>query len=278
MGAAASVTIHPSNIVDKHFKELLLSKKLRNELFNDIASCSEDGHITLKDKISLKKLVMWFSDNKHPLYNDFKVNVTVLSEAFKQTIAKRKQEQMSQKDIHEFLPNLFLFCKLYDVFDEADKAVIEDNKVFKGEFIKSKALIAKVEGVTMVDVADEDWENEFVKLDKSKDGFISFSEFCTYAVKNIIKPKEFVNEYTEQDSEDIPAPAEPTDEESPVAAVSELSDPPGPLLEAVEAVFSAEELSEAVEAIALVEEGDQQPQQAAAEVVLAESNTPVEEK
>lgn len=203
MGATASITIHSSHITDKHFKELLASKEMRNELFATVCSHVVDDHITLKDKISFKKLVHFFTDKSHPLYEGMVVNVPMLTEAFKYATKGKKHEQLNKRDFHIFLPALFLFSKLYDMYDQVDRAVINDNKVFRGEFLRAKNLVASVEGVVMVDVTDEDWEREFDKLDVHKmDGFISFSEFCHYCIKHIVKPADFVEDFEKYDSDE----------------------------------------------------------------------------
>ena len=83
MGSGASVEVHQPHVSDAHFKTLLSSKAARKELFEDISAFKSDDHITLKGKISLKKLVGYFSDQTHALYPGFFVNVDVLSEAYK---------------------------------------------------------------------------------------------------------------------------------------------------------------------------------------------------
>lgn len=199
MGGAASVTLHPPHMVDEKFKQLLESKKARNHLFNEIANKQDDGHITLKNKISMKKLIHFFSDESH----SFKVNLIVLAEAFKFTVKKKKhEEQMTKRDFHLFIPTLFLFINLWELFEEADKLVVEDKKIFIGEFLKIRVKLGSLAGVVIENEIDEEtWKLEFEKLDTSKDGFISFDEFCKYIVANVVKPADYVDEFEHQEED-----------------------------------------------------------------------------
>ncbi len=228
MGASASISIHPPHIQDQYFKELLAKKELRSELFHKIAK-SEDGHIALKHKISLKKLVAFFTAPDNPIYKDFMVNMDILKLAFKHTHTvkekskDKKQEQINEHQFHVFLPTLFLYSKLYEIFNKFDRTCVEDDKIYRGEFIRSKALITQIEGIqSLADISAEDWEKEFDKLDNDKrDGYITFAEFCTYCVRNIIKPSDYVDEF-ELYNDDLGVSVDEEDASSHLsAAVSE---------------------------------------------------------
>lgn len=238
MGASAAVAIHPTHVADSRFRELLQDKDQRIQLFKLIATSSEDGHISLKDRISLKKLLNYFNDKSNQ-FGDLAVNIQVLEEAFKQSSHKSKHEsQMTQKEFHTFIPTLFLFSKLFEIFYEADKTVVEDNKVFKGEFVKAKNYVSKLPGVQIGDISDEEWEAEFVKLDKSKDGHISFREFCTYATKNLVNPTQFADAAAELEDDSTPAadPSPRDADETPQVSES-IAEPLGQLHLALNEVF-----------------------------------------
>ena len=202
MGSGSSVVVQQPHIADAHFKQLLSSKAARNQLFEEISHFQIDDHITLKGKISLKKLVGYFDDVNHALYPGFSVNVDILSEAYKFTSknaksknkkkAAQQQEQLSLKDFHKFLPTLLLFDRLWDLFDAADKFVIEDKRVFKGEFVGMyKRLHTLGDIVVFGSLSQEEWESEFSMLDKNNDDFINFNEFCAYCVAHIERPFDF---------------------------------------------------------------------------------------
>jgi Ca2+-binding EF-hand superfamily protein len=203
MGSGSSVVVHQPHITDSHFKQLLSSKAEREKLFEKIALYQPDGHIALKGKISLKKLVAYFSDESHALYPGFDVNVDILNEAYKFTnklthkhkgkkATTTSEEQITVKAFHKFLPLLLLFDRLWDLFDAADKNVIEDKRVFKGEFVGMYSKLHSLADIVVLGtLTKEQWEAEFALLDKNGDGFINFTEFCTYCVAHIERPFDF---------------------------------------------------------------------------------------
>jgi hypothetical protein len=214
MGGGASVEIHHNHTSfahhnDSHFHDLLSSKLEREKLFGHIAEYKCEHHrIERKDKVSLLKLVGYFTNNTNALYPGFHVNVDILNGAFKYTIEKckksRKKNSMRNKGgtgtedcltkmmFHTFLPTLLLFIRVWDVFSAADKLVVEDQRVFKGEFMKIKEKLNNVHGICILgEVTDEEWEAEFLSLDRNKDKFITFDEMCIYAVSHIKKPFDY---------------------------------------------------------------------------------------
>lgn len=245
MGGGASVEIrhtHASfmHVTDAHFQELLSSKAAREHLFQDIAKYPVDGKADRHLTVSLPKLAAYFNDNTNSLYPGFHVNVDTLSAAFKYTVQKFKERQSQKKNkslskkmkakiqtdpqltkamVHSFLPTLLLFCRVWDVFDAADKLVVEDQKVFKGEFMKIKEKLNNVHGIVIFgEISDEDWEKEFNTLDKNNDRFITFEEMCSYALDHIKRPFDYdpseedaLLEDNHEDDENEDEPAEPTE-------------------------------------------------------------------
>lgn len=203
MGAASSVSIRQPHVTDARFKQLLQSKEDRKKLFDEICAFQVDEHLTLKGKINLKKVVGYFTDEHHALYPGFNVNVDILSEAFRFTLkdvqsskkTKKKKvntELLSLEGFHKFLPVLLLFDRLWDMFEVVDKIVIDDKRVFKGEFVGMYDKLHTVSDMVILsDITKDEWTEEFNKLDKNGDGFVNFTEFCNYCVAKVQKPFDF---------------------------------------------------------------------------------------
>lgn len=217
MGGGASIEIrhtHQSfmHVTDAHFQELLASKSAREALFMDIVKYPLDGKPERNQMITLTKLAAYFTDNANSLYPGFHVNVDTLNAAFKYTIEKFKQRQSMKKNkqlnkskstmqiepkltkpmVHSFLPTLLLFMRVWDIFNAADKLVVEDQKVFKGEFMRIKEKLNNVHGIVIFgETSDEEWEREFEALDRNHDRYITFEEMCNYALDHIKKPFDY---------------------------------------------------------------------------------------
>jgi len=217
MGGGASIEIrhtHQSfvHVTDVHFQELLSSKAARETLFMDIVKYPLDGKPERNQMITLTKLAAYFTDNKNSLYPGFHVNVDTLNAAFKYTIEKFKEKQCAKKNkplnkaksvlqmepkltkpmVHSFLPTLLLFMRVWDIFNAADKLVVEDQKVFKGEFMRIKEKLNNVHGIVIFgETSDEEWEKEFDALDRNNDRYINFEEMCNYAIDHIKKPFDY---------------------------------------------------------------------------------------
>lgn len=215
--------VRQPHVTDARFKLLLSSKEARKKLFDNIAAVQTDDHITLKGKISFKNLVHYFTDESHALYPGFDVNVDILNEALKYTLksatqqskskkkkhSKSAEEQLTLKTFDKFFPVLLLFDRLWDLFDAADKIVIEDKRIFKGEFVGLYDKLSSLSDVVILGhLTKEEWGAEFGKLDKNNDGHINFSEFCNYCVSKIERPFDFndAEKHNDSDGEEEDSP------------------------------------------------------------------------
>jgi Ca2+-binding EF-hand superfamily protein len=255
------------HVTDEHFQELLSSKAARERLFDDIAKFPVDGKVKRGNLVTLSKLASYFTDNENSLYKGFHVNVDTLSAAFKYTIEKFRKRQSQKlgkngkekkKDliltkgmVHSFLPTLLLFIRVWDVFAAADKLVVEDQKVFKIEFMRIKEKLNHVHGIVILgETSDEEWEKEFDALDRNHDRYITFEEMCNYALDHIKRPFDYnpsdedaLLEEDEGDEEDSVGEAfvevvshsltkVTADEAAPTAAPAANAEVPAPAAEA----------------------------------------------
>ena len=77
-----------------------------------------------------------------------------------------------------------------------------DSRIFKEEYMRSKDLLLQFEGVITYNMPTQQWEKEFIVLDKNQDGFISFNELCSYCTSNMINCKDFVHTCQNTDAAD----------------------------------------------------------------------------
>lgn len=201
MGSASSLAVNKDHTNDKYLHELLTDSLKRENLFHVIADYKLDDHIALKDKINLKKLVAYFKISSNALYEGFEVNPDILNEALKYSVRKKKKKNskshkgslidevnISLNDFHQFLPILLLFTRLWKVFDSADKEVVQDQKVFKGEFMKMRTHLNDFQDIQILGYyTEEDWEKEWDVINLNKDRFIDFHELCEFCIKHIHK-------------------------------------------------------------------------------------------
>jgi Ca2+-binding EF-hand superfamily protein len=144
---------------------------------------------------------------------------------------------------------LLLFDRLWDLFDAADKNVIEDKRVFKGEFVGMYSKLHSLADIVVLGtLTKEQWEAEFALLDKNGDGFINFTEFCTYCVAHIERPFDFPTGDDGADGEE----GEDHDQEKEGSALILLHSNTGKIPisgeSAIEAVMAAEAAQAATDA------------------------------
>jgi hypothetical protein len=284
------------HVTDEHFQELLSSKSARERLFDDIAKFPMDGKVKRGNLVTLSKLAAYFTDNENSLYKGFHVNVDTLNTAFKYTIEKFRKRQSQKlgktkgdkkKDliltkamVHSFLPTLLLFIRVWDVFAAADKLVVEDQKVFKIEFMRIKEKLNHVHGIVILgETSDEEWEKEFDALDRNHDRYITFEEMCNYALDHIKKPFD----YNPSDEDALLEDDEGEDEDSVGEPFVEVMSHSLTKVAAVEAV-PAEVPTDSANSVehppaeAQAEAAAEPQEQAVSEEVAAAASEPVEEE
>ena len=197
MGGGVSV-LPPKEAQNDKLRELLSNKKKMTKLFKEIASSgSTSGRINLANDISLTELIGYFAkESRHPALRTFKVDAEICREAFKHVTGKAdsKTAQVSKKDFSKLLQTIFLLSHVWKVFAIIDNH-IDDRMIFKGEFMRARESLSNLEGIAIssASLTDEVWENEFQKMDKDGNGHVTFSEFCGYVIKNVVKPIDYFN-------------------------------------------------------------------------------------
>jgi len=202
MGSGISV-VPPKESNDK-LRALLGNKKKMNKLFKTIAtSGNKNGRIDISTGISLSELIVYFSkENRDPALKGFSSDASVCREAFKLITGRTDAKaQITKKKFRELIPTLFLFTELWKIFEIADDS-IDDKRIFKGEYMRARLRVISIESIQIGNVTDDDWEKEFVSIDKDNSGFISFGEFCAYVVSHIVSPMNFITEDPGDDDDD----------------------------------------------------------------------------
>jgi uncharacterized membrane protein len=108
---------------------------------------------------------------------------------------KVKLEQLLTRDLfHKFLPVLLLFKRFWDLFSAIDGLVVDDQKIFRGEFLRLKNRVEQVEvqeikelqGIQILgDIPDDVWAAEFLQLDTKQNGFFTFDETIPYMMAHV---------------------------------------------------------------------------------------------
>jgi len=223
MGGGASISVMPTHQKSSDLRKLLRDKFRLNKLYKQICNHGHEkgeGRIYLKHQVSLPELILYMNkEDRDPVLHGFSSDPEVIKVAFRHCDKDRapskrkggkadyKNDQLSKREFRKLLPTLFLFTHLFVVFDVGDCAV-HDRKIFPKEFLTGKSKIEAIDEVTIADVTDEQWSNEFPIIDKNKNGYISFDEFCAYVVKNVIEPQFFAHvdaDESDSDAEITPA-------------------------------------------------------------------------
>jgi len=210
---APSTDPNDTKSIQYKLKALLANKKNMDKLFKKIATLNKKTKkdIDIGQVELLEYFVMRVDSKKDVALRSFATTPDVVNAAFKHVVGKGKATSsgVSKKQFRVLLPTLFLYSELWKIFEVVDNC-IDDKKIFKGEFLRAYPSFQlhtithkppgcedisdeRIAGVQMKAVTEEMWENEFNKLDKDKNGYITFEEFCSYAVKNIITPMDYMD-------------------------------------------------------------------------------------
>lgn len=204
MGGAVSIS-SPTSPDALEIKNIFEDKQRFNALFKEMSSFGQsEGRIDLNNNISMSELILFVEKGGNPLISRVcTAEPLVLKEAFDFAYIGKKNHdhELSRKEFRTLLPTLILFTHFWKIFEVADSS-IDDRRIFKHEFISAKRCIESIEGVSVAPITDEAWLSEFEIIDKNKNGFLSFHEFCKYAVKKIIDPK-FYMEGIHAEADDI---------------------------------------------------------------------------
>mmetsp|Transcript_38614 Transcript_38614/g.39306 ORF Transcript_38614/g.39306 Transcript_38614/m.39306 type:complete len:355 (-) Transcript_38614:345-1409(-) len=217
-GISLSPTLEADDVFSR-LKRLLANKRNMDLLFNKIASLDKvAGKVDMSTDISHNELLCYFAGkkNSHQLDKNFKTFSTtpeVVNAAFNHIVGKGKK-RITKKQFRRVIPTVFLFHELYKLFEVADDTFIDDKRVFRVEFIKAYKIFQdsqdpdptvkkerRLSGVKLDNISVEQWEKEFDVIDKDKSGFITFDEFCSYAIKNIIDPMDFMDKEAVEEAE-----------------------------------------------------------------------------
>lgn len=223
MGSAVSIT--PINDVSSSkFSQLLGDHEQLTRLYSVISAYGHtEGKINLKNKISLTEMLLYIEKGENPIFMEVFPNCppVVIKTAYEYVInsnsqskphhykkshsssssaASTSKQEMNQKQFLQFLPVVYLFYHLWKIFDIADSS-IEDRRIFPNEFLHVKYTIESIPGVHLTAITREEWENEFTILDKNKDGYITFNEFCKYVMSKIITPAKYMEAFKKFDDD-----------------------------------------------------------------------------
>jgi len=203
MGSGASIDIDVNNdyLHDQYIHKLLASKEERELLFTAIS----EYKVTLKGRVGLMNLVDYFKDPNNALYPGFTVNVNVLTESLKYVLKERKKhggkrlkrarrasntltsvnDHMDIFEFHAFFPVLLMFTELWKIFEAVDDEMINDKRVFKGEFMKVRTHLNDFDFKILGEITEQQWEAEFDLINRNNDQYIDFHELCVFGLKYI---------------------------------------------------------------------------------------------
>lgn len=218
MGSAVSISpVH--TIESTHFYELLNNHEELLKLYNQISSYGhQEGQINIKNKISLTEMLLFIEKNENIILKEALSNTSteVIKTAFEFATGKKgTNHEMNKKEFYKFLPIVYLFDHLWKVFDMADSS-IDDRRIFPNEFLTAKFTIESIQGVKLEAITREEWEKEFHVLDKNKDGYITFNEFCKYAVSKIVTPQHYIDALKRLEMEEFASLVDPTEALNPL--------------------------------------------------------------
>jgi Ca2+-binding EF-hand superfamily protein len=211
MGGAVSISPVAGESAS-HFHDLIGDHEAVARLFLVISVHGlKEGKINLKNRISLPEMLLYMDKGDNPVFKEALPNcpIVVIKTAFESVTEKKSNHEMTKKEFHKFLPVVYLFFHLWKIFDIADSS-IDDRRIFPNEFLLVKYNIESIPGVHLAAVTREEWEKEFHILDKNKDGYITFNEFCKYVLSKIVTPQNYIEALKALEAvpsmEEIPCP------------------------------------------------------------------------
>lgn len=83
------------------------------------------------------------------------------------------------------MASIYLFSHLWDVISIVDKNH-EIKRLSRFEFEKAKEVCCSMSFLHIGNITEEDWNQEFNRLDTDHDESISFYELCAYMCKNVV--------------------------------------------------------------------------------------------
>lgn len=191
MGSA--VGIHTEDDDDANVKAYLADSKKMDSLFTEIASKAKEGTINIKTRINLTNILNYFSDHPDKLFAKFVKNKSVLISAYKFTSHQEAHSQIKRSEFHMLMASIYLFSYLWDVIDVIDHEDHE-KRVSRDNYIKSKEICQSMHFLEISKITDQQWMDEFARLDKNADNSISFHELCLYVTSNIVNMDYFMTE------------------------------------------------------------------------------------
>lgn len=157
-----------------------------------------------KDTLCLPELLLFIAKGQDDVFTLLKVDpLSIIKEAFyyavhvdtTQTSEKERidlKKTMSVLVFFDFMANLFMFSRLWEIFAAADDG-IEDEFISKEEFCRAKDKLESMGGVKVYrEMTDAQWARGFHYIDDSNDEQIEYSEFVQFCCKFIITPEEYL--------------------------------------------------------------------------------------
>lgn len=156
------------------------------------------------DTLCLPEILLFASKGQDAIFSFMCVDpLSILKEAFYYAVSVNTlntdeierivmRKDMSLLTFFNFMENLFMFSRLWQIFVAADDG-IEDEFISREEFCRAKGKLESMGGVKMYrDLTDAQWAKGFSYIDDSKDEQIEFSEFIHFCVRFIITPEEYL--------------------------------------------------------------------------------------
>ena len=101
--------------------------------------------------------------------------------------------QIKRSEFHVLMASIYLFSYLWDVINVLDQEDHE-KRISKETYDKSMELCQSMDFLHISKITNEQWRDEFKRLDKTESGFISFNDLCMYITTNIINMDNFMTE------------------------------------------------------------------------------------